>query len=271
MSDDLFVRAIAWRNGDKTGRSSVALVSHLMGWPNGGTDFPCDSGDFGRCENAIAEIGLRDRIGKAREISLQWGALVENWTELEDLYKHGRNHELYRRIRALVWVFCPRGCGELKWESEREAVCSTCGNRVGMRDPRLPEPEPEKPKGVRENLIAGYLLLNENGDVIGETDDCEKCDGEGTVECVCDECDDEHTKDCEQCDGSGSRPVTWDFEHEPDFEEGQTAIIAIFDKRNISGPRIGCENQAEAAHKLAILLEQPDNVINSMFTERRAA
>lgn len=290
MSDDLLMRAIAWRNGDDTGLSSIALVSHFMGWPNPGrskgdsTRHPDDSDAFGRCSRLLKAFPeFRERLDEARSLSIHWNAIIEHWDELEALYGGIGTTEGWRafrdRLDTILDVLCYTGCGELEWSDETTARCAKCGSEVRRRDPRLPKPQLQEvpkpvtvPESIREHLIAGYLLIdNEAGEVIGQSEDCSECDGEGTVECVCDECDDEHEKDCKACDGTGSRGVTYDFESEPEVGEGETAIIAIFDKRNICGPRIAYETPERAQHALKILLEQPDSVISGMFTERKAA
>lgn len=33
--------------------------------------------------------------------------------------------------------------------------------------------------------------------------ECPECEGDGTVDCVCPDCQDVHDKDCSACDGSG--------------------------------------------------------------------
>ncbi|GAC1392042.1 MAG: hypothetical protein NVSMB31_09880 [Vulcanimicrobiaceae bacterium] len=90
---DLEMRAIAWRNGDDTGLSSIALVCYLMGWPVSDRGFrrsiqhPLDPADFGRCIRALDVLPeLRSRLHEASEMSPTWAALIAKWGEIEALY-----------------------------------------------------------------------------------------------------------------------------------------------------------------------------------------
>lgn len=69
----------------------------------------------------------------------------------------------------------------------------------------------------RNNDLAQELL---NGGEETEVP-CPECDGEGTVECVCEECGDEHETECKKCDGSGE---LCDHVTERNLEEAMKAI-----------------------------------------------
>ena len=104
----------AWSRSDDTGQSSKAMAHHLA--PMAGLDTyhvnepkarPYDSADFGRCVRLLDAVPeLRRHLLRMAEVSPQWAALVENWEELENLYRKAlssRNApQLSRRMRELM-------------------------------------------------------------------------------------------------------------------------------------------------------------------------
>jgi hypothetical protein len=94
-----------WIVSGDTGRSSVAIWSHMM-HSRGNTEHPLDPDDFGRCYRLLKAIpAWRARIGEMASVSRVWGSLVEHWAELEALYVEelptGRAPKLYARMKEL--------------------------------------------------------------------------------------------------------------------------------------------------------------------------
>lgn len=90
-------RAIAtWAVGRGTGASSFCLAGHLMGLDTGGS-YPCDGGDFGRCERLLDMVpGLRERLPEMASVNRYWAALVPRWEEIR------ASDEQYAMIQSIL-------------------------------------------------------------------------------------------------------------------------------------------------------------------------
>lgn len=67
-----------------------------------GSDYPHDSGDFGRCHRLLEAVPeFMVRIEEMAQRSPQWAALVEHWDELTKLYLSGGD-SMYERMRQIL-------------------------------------------------------------------------------------------------------------------------------------------------------------------------
>lgn len=86
-------RALQWVVGSDTGISSKTIWAVMLGavqgearWPTYGT--PADPDDFGRCYRLLELIPeWRGRLHEVAERFPDWAPLVENWEELEELFR----------------------------------------------------------------------------------------------------------------------------------------------------------------------------------------
>lgn len=103
----------AWLDGDDCGRSSRAILHHMIGralWRQWNEDTaPCDPADFGRCFRLLAHpwaATWRARMGEMAE-RRGWAGIAPAWDELEALYREevatgdGRAPRLYARMCEL--------------------------------------------------------------------------------------------------------------------------------------------------------------------------
>ena len=109
-------RVKQWLLGPDRGLSSEQIVETMEGLPPGlltGHHYgahPWDNSDFYRCY-MLLQIApeYRARLAEMSNISPQWKALVENWTELEHMLEEeirtGNGSALYARLEQLI-----RGC-----------------------------------------------------------------------------------------------------------------------------------------------------------------
>lgn len=73
----------------------------------GAFDIPHDPADFGRCYRLLENFSeWRNRLSEVAVAFPKWGPLVENWQELENLYRQdeyslGKELLLYARMRQL--------------------------------------------------------------------------------------------------------------------------------------------------------------------------
>ena len=99
-----------WLANGNRGISSEAITSHLTGinfrgpW---GLGHPYDPSDFGRCMELLEAVPeFRPRLKEMAEVSPVWAELVENWDELEKLYKEefptGKAPKLYDRMQEII-------------------------------------------------------------------------------------------------------------------------------------------------------------------------
>lgn len=99
-----------WLNCDETGQASLYMASRLMA---GTTEIgiaryahPLDPSDFGRCVKMLDAVpGVRPSLQNMASCSAHWKELVENWAELETLYREeyptGEAPKLYARMQEL--------------------------------------------------------------------------------------------------------------------------------------------------------------------------
>ncbi len=72
-----------WLRDGERGQSSNALCKQLFGVPeDAGRDHPHDPGDLRRCVAFLDAAKAHDRIGEMAKVSLEWAALVPEWTTL---------------------------------------------------------------------------------------------------------------------------------------------------------------------------------------------
>lgn len=102
-------------HGDR-GTSSNAMVEVFENYPKGlligafGARFPThphDPSDFNRCYELLEAVpGYRVQLWKMSSESSEWKALVEHWSELEELLieerKTGSAPKLYKRMQELL-------------------------------------------------------------------------------------------------------------------------------------------------------------------------
>jgi len=94
-----------WISSGDTGTSSITLWSVMMGSEPGHPSVPLDSQDFGRCSRLLAAFPeWRKRLGEVGTKYPEWQPLVDNWDELERLYKEsfgGRDTRFIVKLREL--------------------------------------------------------------------------------------------------------------------------------------------------------------------------
>jgi hypothetical protein len=84
------VDTVRWLAGEDTGSSSKAMAFWLAfgvkrRWP----DHPHDPSDLGRCIRLLdAAPYLRKRLPEMAELSPVWAEIVNDWSELERLWRH---------------------------------------------------------------------------------------------------------------------------------------------------------------------------------------
>lgn len=101
-----------WLIGHDTGISSVTIVAVMESdgliaqYRRYG--HPHDPADLGRCIRLldIAPAWYRLNLHRMKQVSPQWSALVDHWSELETLYRQelptGRAPKCYARMRELI-------------------------------------------------------------------------------------------------------------------------------------------------------------------------
>lgn len=99
-------RLAQWLLSDDTGASSKAIAAFLMGTRQGYFAHPYDPSDFGRCYRLLELDPLfRLLFTSMGQVSPTWKALIENWVELERLWREespsGRCPKLYDRMLAI--------------------------------------------------------------------------------------------------------------------------------------------------------------------------
>jgi len=102
-----------WLQSRDTGTSSKTIFYVMTGAVTetglrceGAFDIPYDPADFGRCYRLLDSFPeWRNRLGDVAKTFPKWGPLVENWKELENLYRQeyqlGKAPLLYARMRQL--------------------------------------------------------------------------------------------------------------------------------------------------------------------------
>jgi hypothetical protein len=102
-----------WLHSTDTGISSRAIFSVMTGtkermldrW---GFGYPLDPDDFGRCYRLLNLFPeWKPRMGEMAPISSEWRRLVENWSELNDLFEEESPSKscpkLYARMHFLIY------------------------------------------------------------------------------------------------------------------------------------------------------------------------
>ena len=96
---------LQWYRGYDTGISSETIFEVMTGVPVRRHSVPLDPDDFGRCYRLLRKFpGWRQRMPEVSERFAEWGALIENFDALWDLYEEERYDELYdlmRKARSL--------------------------------------------------------------------------------------------------------------------------------------------------------------------------
>ena len=105
-------KAMHWLlNGDTGMYSKCLMATMLNGGPVEGkaweTHFhPCDPSDFKRCVDLLNVVPtFRVTLDVMKQVSKQWGVLVDHWGELEILLneelRHGSAPKTYARMKEL--------------------------------------------------------------------------------------------------------------------------------------------------------------------------
>lgn len=101
-----------WLASGNRGISSEAIASYLTGinFVSGHwfSNHPHDPSDFKRCMDLLEAVPeFRPRLKEMAEVSPIWAELVENWDELEKLYKEeaptGKAPKLYDRMQEIIY------------------------------------------------------------------------------------------------------------------------------------------------------------------------
>lgn len=75
-------RALLWLAGGDTGRSSIAIMHHMLGIGSDGCR-PSDPADLGRCLRLLEHFPeWKPRIGEMAIYSTAWAALISVWDQL---------------------------------------------------------------------------------------------------------------------------------------------------------------------------------------------
>ena len=103
---DVYERAGTWLFSNDTGISSKTILAVILGFPCDWKSPPSDPADFGRCYRLLKKIPeLRAELHQMRSEGDVWGALVDQWDELEMLYEEelpsGTAPKLYERMKQL--------------------------------------------------------------------------------------------------------------------------------------------------------------------------
>jgi hypothetical protein len=83
----------AWLKSDDTGMSSEYMASVFGGFQRR-YYHPMDLDDFGRCSRLLTAVPeFREKLEMMRDKSKQWAALLDVWTQVEDLMREKRYKE----------------------------------------------------------------------------------------------------------------------------------------------------------------------------------
>lgn len=112
-SQSLKDQVLAWLALGGHGVSAEAMARAVIGmkpeepWSLYG-DHPSDPADFKRCVDFLVAVPeAKKHLELVASLSKVWSALIENWTELEKIFKEetstgsGRSKKLYARMKAL--------------------------------------------------------------------------------------------------------------------------------------------------------------------------
>ena len=96
-------RAAKWASGDKTGISSKALLSVMLGKrPKTSFCYPHDGGDLGRCIGLLDAVPeYRERLSEMNSVGKEWAALIDHWPELESRWRR-KDEKLYDRMKEIL-------------------------------------------------------------------------------------------------------------------------------------------------------------------------
>lgn len=95
-------KILEWFVTGARGISSEAIACTVVGLKPRFACHPIDQHDFKRCVmflDAVPEA--RKHLDKVAMLSKTWAILVENWDELETLYRSGNLSKLYSQMRRL--------------------------------------------------------------------------------------------------------------------------------------------------------------------------
>ena len=104
----------SWLATGERGISSEAIASKLSGInivnPIWATTYPCDPSDFGRCLKLLDAVPeFKPRLPEMMSVHPVWAKLLENWDELERLYKEeyktGKCPKLYARMQEILQIY----------------------------------------------------------------------------------------------------------------------------------------------------------------------
>jgi len=90
-------KAIAeWATGRSTGASATCIARVMMGLKSDGS-YPCDGGDFGRCEVLLDAVpSLRADLSRMAAVNKYWAALIPRWNEIK------ASKDQYKLIQSIV-------------------------------------------------------------------------------------------------------------------------------------------------------------------------
>ncbi len=99
---DWRIRLGRWLTGHNVGRSSLAIVCVMLGGrPFDPYCWPLDPSDLRRCVILLRLIPRwRRRLRAMAQVSSQWKALVEHWSELEALLVAEAGPDLAKQVKA---------------------------------------------------------------------------------------------------------------------------------------------------------------------------
>jgi hypothetical protein len=99
-------KVLRWLLSRDTGASSKFLASVTTGIPGERHgSHPYDTDDFGRCVRLLERVpSLRAKLHRMKRHGYVWSMLVNEWDQLESLYKEARGWEspCNKRIREIV-------------------------------------------------------------------------------------------------------------------------------------------------------------------------
>jgi len=104
------------------GLSAKAIIYRMNDINDVYTDHPLDAADFGRCMKLLSVFPeYRVELHHMKDVSKEWVLLVDNWTELEELYFReidtNDGSPLYKEMQSLF----------------ASIPCDHCGENIGRR------------------------------------------------------------------------------------------------------------------------------------------
>jgi hypothetical protein len=101
--DSVEKRAARWAASGKTGTSSKAMLSVMLGErPKTSFCYPHDGGDLGRCIGLLDAVPeYRERLNEMKSVGKEWAALIDHWPELEARWRRD-DKSLYDRMKQIL-------------------------------------------------------------------------------------------------------------------------------------------------------------------------